>query len=163
GLFVTADDVPETAELLVVLDSSSIDRLGKLVDRAAATPAAGGHVLVIDHHARNTQFGTLHGIDDHAQPAATLALKLVHRRGAQLTEPAARAIYAGLMTDTSSFRRATPATHEAAARLLATGVNPDEVARPLFDSHPFGWLRMLGAVLGRVELDRAAAQGMGLV
>lgn len=163
GLFVTAADVPETAELLVILDCSSIDRLGPLAGRVAATRAAGGQVLVIDHHKANTEFGTLHVLDDHAESTATLVLKLADELGAHLTEPAARAIYAGLMTDTSSFRRATPATHEAAARLLAAGVNPDEVARPLFDSHPFEWLRMLGSVLGRVELDRAAAQGFGLV
>ncbi|HKN96919.1 MAG TPA: DHHA1 domain-containing protein, partial [Pseudonocardiaceae bacterium] len=36
-------------------------------------------------------------------------------------------------------------------------------ARPLLDSHPFDWLRMLSAVLGRTVLDSAAAQGLGLV
>lgn len=159
GLFVPADQVPSAPELLVVLDCGTLDRLGVLADRVAATR---GDVLVIDHHVSNERFGTVHLVDDHAEATAALVLRLVDELGAPLTEPAARALYAGLLTDTSSFRRATPATHESAARLLAAGVNPDAVTRPLLDSHPFGWLGMLSAVLGRAELDPAAARGLGL-
>jgi phosphoesterase RecJ-like protein len=160
GLFVPADEVPAEPESLVVLDSGTIDRLGVLADRVAATR---GDVLVIDHHVSNTRFGTVHLIDEDAEATAALVLQLVDELGAPLTKPVARALYAGLLTDTSSFRRATPATHHAAARLLAAGVNPDAVARPLLDSHPFAWFGMLSAALGRAELDQAAAQGLGLV
>jgi phosphoesterase RecJ-like protein len=80
-----------------------------------------------------------------------------------LDEPIARCLYAGLVTDTSCFRRADPGTHAIAARLLATGVDPDATTRELLDTHPFGWLAMLGAVLGRARLERASAQGLGLV
>jgi phosphoesterase RecJ-like protein len=163
GLFVPADQVPAVPPLLVVLDSGSLDRLGPLANRVAATRDAGGHVIVIDHHVSNTRFGTLNVVDDRAEATAAMVLRLVDALGARLTEPAARALYAGLLTDTSSFRRATPDTHLAAARLLATGVDTEAVARPLLDSHPFGWLGMLSRVLGRAELDRAAAQGLGLV
>ncbi|HEX3590851.1 MAG TPA: bifunctional oligoribonuclease/PAP phosphatase NrnA [Pseudonocardiaceae bacterium] len=163
GLYVTAADVPAAPPLLVVLDSSSIDRLGPLADRVAATRAAGGEVLVVDHHVSNTAFGSINVVDVTAEATATLVLRLVDALGAPLTEPAARAIYAGLLTDTSSFRRATPDTHRAAARLLAAGVDSAAVARPLLDSHPFAWLGMLSAVLGRAALDPAAAHGLGLV
>jgi phosphoesterase RecJ-like protein len=162
-LYVPADQVPAVPPLLVVLDCGSIDRLGPLADRVAATRAAGGAVIVIDHHVSNTRFGTLNVVDDRAEATATLVLRLVDELGAPLTEPAARAIYAGLLTDTSSFRRATPATHQAAARLLAAGVDPDATARPLLDGRPFGWLVMLSRVLSRAELDPAAAHGLGLV
>jgi phosphoesterase RecJ-like protein len=147
----------------VVLDSSTIDRLGPLADRVTATRAAGGHVIVIDHHVSNARFGTLNVVDDTAEATASLILRLVDELGVPLVEPAARGLYAGLLTDTSSFRRATPATHLAAARLLQAGVRAEAVARPLLDTHPFGWLRMLSMVLGRAELDPAAARGLGLV
>jgi phosphoesterase RecJ-like protein len=83
--------------------------------------------------------------------------------GVEIDEPLARCIYAGLVTDTGSFRRATPETHQLAARLLAAGVNPDETARRLMEAHPFVWLGMLSAVLGRAALDPTAAGGRGLV
>lgn len=163
GLFVPADEVPATPATLVVLDCGSVDRLGPLADRVAATRAAGGDVVVIDHHAATAEFGTVNVLDDHAEATAALVLDLVDALGAPLTEPAARAIYAGILTDTSGFRRATPATHRSAARLLEAGVDPTGVARPLMDDHPIGWLRMLSTVLGRATLDPAAARGLGLV
>ena len=163
GLFVTAADIPAVPPVLVVLDSSSPDRLGPLADRLDAVRSAGGHVIVIDHHVSNQMFGTLNVVDDRAEATASLVLRLIDELGVPLTEPAARGLYAGLLTDTSSFRRATPATHQAAARLLTAGVDAAAVARPLLDTHPFGWLRMLSVVLARAELDPAAARGLGLV
>lgn len=163
GLFVPVADVPDVPPLLVALDTGSLDRLGPLANRVAATREAGGQVIVIDHHVSNTRFGTLNVVDDHAEATASMVLRLLDELGATLTEPVARALYAGLLTDTSSFRRATPATHTAAARLLAAGVDAQAVAKPLLDTHPFGWLRMLSDVLARAELDVTAARGLGLV
>jgi bifunctional oligoribonuclease and PAP phosphatase NrnA len=163
GLYVPAADLPPTPSTLVVLDTGSLDRLGPLADRVAATRDAGGDVVVIDHHVSNTHFGTLNIVDDRAEATAALVLRLLDELGTTLTEPVARALYAGLLTDTSSFRRATPNTHRAVARLLDAGVDGQAVARPLLDTHSFGWLGMLARVLARAELDPAAARGLGLV
>lgn len=163
NLYVPAAEVPAVPALLVTLDASDLGRLGRLADRAVATRNAGGTVLVIDHHATNTYFGTHHVVDTGAEATATIVLRLLDELGAPLTEPIGRALYAGLLTDTSSFQRATADTHRAAARLLETGLDAQAVARPLLNSHPFGWLHMLSAVLGRAELDPAAAHGLGLV
>ncbi|HEX4704631.1 MAG TPA: bifunctional oligoribonuclease/PAP phosphatase NrnA [Pseudonocardiaceae bacterium] len=163
GLFVPARDIPAVPTMLVVLDTGSLDRLGPLADRVAATRDAGGHVVVIDHHVSNTRYGTLNIVDDRAEATAALVLRLLDELDTTLTEPVARALYAGLLTDTSSFRRATPNTHRAAARLLDAGVDGQAVARPLMDTHSFGWLTMLASVLARAELDPTAARGLGLV
>jgi phosphoesterase RecJ-like protein len=162
-LFVPASRVPATAALLVTVDCANLDRLATLVDLPAATVAAGGAVLVVDHHLSNTRFGTHNLVDLTAESTTVIVLRLIDELGATLTEPVARAIYAGLLTDTSSFRRARPATHEIAARLLAAGVDPNAVGRALTDTHPFNRLRMLSAVLGRAELEPDAAHGLGLV
>lgn len=163
GLFVPAGDVPAAPPVLVALDTSSLGQLGPLADRVAATRAAGGAVVVLDHHASNTGFGTLNVVDTAAEATAALVLRLLDVLGAPLTEPIARALYAGLLTDTGSFARATPRTHESAARLLATGVDASGLARTLLDEHPFEWLGMLSRVLAGAVLDRAAARGLGLV
>ena len=54
-----------------------------------------------------------------------------------LTADVATALYAGLLTDTGSFRYAatTPATHELAAELLAAGVPHDERRAPDLRHH----------------------------
>ena len=52
-------------------------------------------------------------------------------------------------------------SHELAARLLRTGIDPGAVARELWDRAPFGYLGLLSAVLGRAVLEPAAAGGNG--
>jgi phosphoesterase RecJ-like protein len=159
NLIVPPGQVPAQPELLVALDTASRSRLGCLSDRVDTASA----VLVIDHHATNDRFGTHHLVDPSAEATAVLVLELLDALEVPLDEPMARCLYAGLVTDTSCFRRADSGTHVLAARLLDAGVDPNATARELLDTHPFGWLAMLGAVLGRAQLEPASARGLGLV
>ncbi len=161
-LIVPVDDVPAAPPLLVVLDTGSKQRLGRLADRVKDTIAAGGDVVVIDHHVGNTRFGTHHLVDERAEATVLIVLRLLDELGAELDEHLARCLYAGLVTDTRSFRNARPATHHTAARLLGAGVDAEATTRRLMDTHPFGWLRMLASVLGEARLEPAAARGLGL-
>jgi phosphoesterase RecJ-like protein len=163
GLLVPAGDVPEVPPVLVALDAGSVGRLGPLGGRVAATVAAGGQVVVLDHHVSNPGFGTVNVVDDRAEATALVVLRLLDVMGVEVDEPIARCVYAGLVTDTRSFRHASSATHLVAARLIDAGVDAEAVARPLMDSHPFGYLSMLASVLSRATLDREAAKGLGLV
>ncbi|MGH4011771.1 MAG: DHH family phosphoesterase [Pseudonocardiaceae bacterium] len=159
GLLVSPDQVPAQPELLVALDTANSDRLGCLLDRVDTSSA----VLVIDHHATNDRFGTHHVVDVGAEATAVLVLRLLDALDVPLDEPIARCLYAGLVTDTSCFRRADQGTHAIAGRLLSAGVDPDTTTRELLDTHPFGWLAMLGTVLGSAQLESGSAQGLGLV
>ncbi|MGN6333958.1 MAG: DHH family phosphoesterase [Motilibacteraceae bacterium] len=160
-LIVDPGTVEAAPEVIVAFDTSSAARLGELADRFEAAPAS----FAVDHHASYTGFAAT-GLVDVASPAtAVLALELVDRLGAELTAPVATCLYTGLTTDTGSFRYAgtTPATHAVAARLLATGIRHDEIARAVWDTTPFGYLAVLGAALSRAVLEPAAADGLGLV
>lgn len=159
GLIVPASEVPAAPELLVALDAGSADRLGWLKDRVHTS----GQVLVVDHHASNTRFGTHHVVDDTAEATVVLVLALIDELDIPLDRDIARCLYAGLVTDTSSFRRATAATHRTAARLVEAGAEPSVIARELMDGHPFAWLPMLTRVLGRAVLEPEAVGGHGLV
>ncbi|MEJ2859315.1 MULTISPECIES: DHH family phosphoesterase [unclassified Saccharothrix] len=159
GLLVPASAVPAAPEVLVALDTGSVKRLGPLADRV---PAAGA-VVVLDHHVSNPGYGTVNVIDDTAEATALVVLRLLDELGVELDEPVARCVYAGLVTDTRSFRHASSETHLVAARLLDAGVDAEAVARPLMDSHPFGYLGMLAKVLSRASLEPEAAGGMGFV
>lgn len=163
GLIVSPADVPQAPPLLVVCDTGALQRLGGLADRVAATKAAGGPVVVIDHHVLNTRFGTHHVVDESAEATVMLVLRLLDHLGVELDEVLARCLYAGLVTDTSCFRRAAPETHRVAARLLEAGVEPRTLTRQLIDTHPFSWIGMLAEVLRDVRLEPEAAQGRGFV
>ncbi len=60
-----------------------------------------------------------------------------------------------LATDTGSFKfdMTTPEVHELAARLIDTGIQPGEISRRIFDTRPFGAMKLAGEVLGRAALD----------
>jgi len=151
---------PATPEVMMTFDASSVDRLGGLAGPAAAA----AELIVVDHHASNTGFGSVSLVDPAAAATAVLAAELIGRLGLPLTHDIAVGLYAGLVTDTGSFRfsATTPEVHELAARLLRAGVVPAAVSRELYDRAPFGYLGMLAAALGRAELDRSAAGGLGL-
>lgn len=157
-LRVRAEDVADEVDLLVTVDCGSAGRLGALASKMAGA----GEVLVIDHHRSNTRFGTVHLVDPQAESTTVLVCALLDELGVDIDVNLAHCLYAGLVTDTVSFRWARPQTHELAARLLATGLDPVAVSRPLLDTHPFGWLTMLSTVLATAGLDPDAAGGRGL-
>ena len=159
GLVVPHHRVVHRPELLVVLDTGSVDRLGPLADRAETA----GTTLVIDHHVSNSGFGTFYYVDPRAEATAVMVLHLLDAMGAPVDLPTARCLYAGLVTDTRNFRAASPDTHAMAARLLVAGVDAEAVTRPLLDTHPFSWLAMLSAVLATARLEVDEARGLGLV
>jgi phosphoesterase RecJ-like protein len=158
-LVVPAAQVAAAPELLVVLDTGSVDRLGPLASRVEHA----GATLVIDHHVSNAGFGTAYYVEPDAEATAVIVLGLLDALGAPVDLPIARCLYAGLVTDTRNFRAASPATHDMAARLLVAGVDAEAVTRPLLDTHPFSWLAMLSAVLSTATLEPGEARGLGLV
>ncbi|MGM1064928.1 DHH family phosphoesterase [Saccharothrix sp. Mg75] len=159
GLLVPASEVPAAPPVLVALDAGSVGRLGPLGDRVRTA----GVVVVLDHHVSNPRFGHVNVVDDRAEATAVVVLRLLDELGVELDEPIARCVYAGLVTDTRSFRHASASTHRVAARLLAAGVDAEAVSRPLMDSHPFGYLGMLSTVLRGARLEPDAAGGLGFV
>jgi bifunctional oligoribonuclease and PAP phosphatase NrnA len=159
GLLTHPDDLPDTEALLVCVDTPVPKRLGRLAGRVELA----GSVLVIDHHATNTFYGGCNVVDESAEASAILVFRILDAMGVELDEPIARGIYAGIVTDTSGFRRASPETHRMAARLLEAGVDAEAVVRRIVDERPFTWLPMLASVLREAELEPEAAQGRGFV
>lgn len=159
GLVVDPADVPAAPPVLVTCDAAEPARLGRLADRL---PTAGVTVM-IDHHLSNAGFGDVQVLDPAAEATVVLVRRVLAALGAPLDVDVARCLYAGLVTDTRGFRTAGPDAHRMAAELIAAGVEPEPLVRPLMDTHPYAWLAVLGAALARSELDQAAAHGLGLV
>ena len=160
-LLVPEADAYPAPDLILVFDVASESRLGGLAARVAAAPVS----VLLDHHASNTGFGVIRLVDPHAAATSVLAEQLLDRLGVPLDAEIAECFYVALATDTGSFKfdMTTAAVHELAARLIATGLRPGDISRQIFDTRPFGAVKLAGEVLGRAELDPAAAGGRGLV
>ena len=158
--------VPEAAAypapgLVLVFDVAGESRLGGLADRVSAAPSS----VVLDHHASNTGFGAVRLVDPNAAATAVVAADLLARLGVPLDAEIAECLYVALSTDTGSFKfdMTTAAVHELAARLIDTGIRPGDISRRIFDTRPFGAMKLTGEVLGRAVLDRTAVAGRGMV
>jgi bifunctional oligoribonuclease and PAP phosphatase NrnA len=74
--------------------------------------------------------------------------------GVELTLEIATHVYLGILTDTGSFHHSniTPRTFDICRQTVEAGVNPAAMARRIFDSNSFGKLKLIGALLDRMEL-----------
>ncbi|MBB2990103.1 phosphoesterase RecJ-like protein [Mycolicibacterium iranicum] len=158
-LLVAPDNLRRDADLLVTVDIPSVNRLGALAELTDTVE----DVLVIDHHASNQLFGTANFVDAAADSTTMLVADLLDAWGKPIELDVAHCLYAGLATDTGSFRWASARAHRLAGRLVELGVDNAAVSRTLLDTHPYAWLPMLSRVLGSAELLTDAADGRGLV
>lgn len=141
------------ADAVVVLDISDLGRLGHLAERMEQL---GVPVACIDHHASN---GSLPAgprlVDPLACATGELVYDLATVVGWELPPAAARALYVAILTDTGGFRfsNTSPRTHEIAARLMAHGVEPEDIYARVYANAPEGRIRLLTEVLETLVVE----------
>ena len=144
-------DAPPDADVAIVLDTPTPERLG----RAAAAVGRMRAVVNIDHHPSNSRWGTYNWVDSGASATAEFIYLLVRELGVEMDERIATCLYAGILTDTGRFcySNTTPFTHEVAGDLLRCGVSPPRVAEMLYFRNRAEKVRLLGLVLGSLKLE----------
>jgi bifunctional oligoribonuclease and PAP phosphatase NrnA len=132
---------------VVFLDCGNIDR------NKAAVLRDGAHLLNIDHHHDNTNFGTVNHVDPSASCTAEIVWDLMHGLDVRPTQAVADALYIGLITDTGRFMYEStgPRAHEMAAELIGAGVNVQAIYRRLFEEMPFPKLTLLAHALAHAR------------
>lgn len=140
-------EFPEEPAVLVCFDAGSVERLGSLGDVVQRA----GTVIVIDHHESNTRFGHVNLVAPHAAATAVLVDELIRRLGGRPDRDIASCLYTGLVTDTGRFqyRNTDRSAMELGSRLIGEGIEHAEMSRQMFDTHSFGYLKVLARVLDR--------------
>jgi phosphoesterase RecJ-like protein len=144
----------EQATLICCLDFSVLSRLkdlGKVVQEAKADK------LMIDHHLEPEHFAKWMIWDTDAAATAQLVYTTIRQMepgrtiGELIDAAMAECLYAGIMTDTGSFRHGnvTPEVHLAVADLMQTGFDTARVHRLIYDNAPLSRLQFLGYVLSQ--------------
>jgi phosphoesterase RecJ-like protein len=166
-------DRPLPWDLGVVVDASSLDRLGVLYEvnqeLFATLP-----LLDIDHHVTNDRFGEVSLVDATAASTTEVLTLLLERMGAPPVGDAATCLLAGLITDSLSFQTEStrPRTLRVAASLVEAGASLSSLAFQLFRQRPRGsallWSKALGtlqfAAGGRIawlEVSREMVESAG--
>ena len=137
-------------DVTIAVDCGELERLGKGFYRIGER----GIFVNIDHHSTNDLFGDINLIDDGASATGEMVYRILKELGVPLSRTMATNLYVAILMDTGSFRysSATPEAFRIAAELVEIGVDPWEIAKRLYESHPLERLRLLGYSLGTLEL-----------
>lgn len=140
---------PEAFDTVIAIECPTLDRTG-LDEALGQLP-----VLNIDHHLGNTEYGIQNWVDTAAPSLGEMIHRLSRSLNATLDDDTATCLYLTLVTDTGGFRfaNATENAFTAAAALVHEGARPQQVSEWLFESRPEGAVRLLGELLGSLQLD----------
>jgi bifunctional oligoribonuclease and PAP phosphatase NrnA len=145
-----ADKADGDVDAVVVLECGDLGRTGLSgIERY--------FIINIDHHPGNAMFGAVNWFDGDAAACGEMVFELIRALGVPLSVEIATHIYLAILTDTGSFHYSSisPNTFDICRQALEAGVDPVNVARSVFDSNNVGRLRLFGAVLNSIELDRS--------
>lgn len=108
----------------------------------------------IDHHLGNTMYGTINWFDASAAACGEMVAEVIDALGVEWTQDIAAHLYLAISTDTGGFRfgPVTGRTFEICRRIADTGLNLPNLSRRIFDSYSLGRVRLMGALLSRMEL-----------
>lgn len=150
-----ASEFPERPSLFIAFDTGSADRLGSLRHAAENADA----VIVIDHHASGTAFGDVQLVDGEAAATVVLVDELIRRMGGELDREMAACLYVGLVTDTGRFQHpsTTPEVMRLGARLIGYDIDHSAINRRVWETHSFGYLKVLGRAMERAVLVAEAS------
>jgi phosphoesterase RecJ-like protein len=137
--------VTEEAEIIFCLDFNALSRIGKFGELVGKSKAK---KVLIDHHLEPESFADYNFSDITAAATAQLVFEIITALGDGdlIDVPIGECIYAGIMTDTGSFRH--PSTnkqvHLIAAGLMDKGVNTSKVHQLIYDNNTETRLRFIG-------------------
>jgi bifunctional oligoribonuclease and PAP phosphatase NrnA len=136
------------ADMVFCLDFSSLNRINDLGEMVRASNAK---KVLIDHHLEPERFADFEQWDGSAASTAELIYELISALGDEklIDNDIADCLYAGIMTDTGSFRHSntTYKVFQTASALVKLGANPYQVSKLIYDTNTIERLRLMGFVL----------------
>jgi phosphoesterase RecJ-like protein len=117
----------ENADLLVLLDTNTIQQLNNLAEKVKTSKAP---LIVIDHHAAHPETEKMAKLcitDENVSSTCEIIYNFYKQSGVRIDENEAKALFLGIAFDTRHFVLANSSTLKTIAELIDTGVNAQEV------------------------------------
>ena len=146
----------EKFDAVVVVDCGHADRVGP-----AFVDAKYERVFVLDHHIIERPYGDVALVDTTAAATAEMAYRVAMVAGVTLDPNLATILFTGLSTDTGGFRfgNTTARVLAIASELAASGAEPAEIARNLYDQNPRNRVEAMAEVLTTLSFDHGGKTG----
>ena len=136
------------ADLIFCLDFSSLKRIEELGALVQQSPA---RKVLIDHHLDPEDFADFTLWNTNAAATAELVYELIKQLDDldKITPAIADCLYAGIMTDTGSFKHSSTSSnvHRIVADLIDRGANISVVSKLIYDNNSLSRLKLIGFAL----------------
>lgn len=150
-----AQELIENAEIIFSLDYNTLGRVGdvgKEIEKSNATK------VLIDHHLSPDSGFDFVLSDTSASSTAQLVFDFTVGMNMQneIDVSVAECLYAGIVTDTGSFRFPSTSahTHEIVMELMRVGLKPEAIHQKIYDTNNLSRLRLVGYALSqKLEID----------
>ena len=150
-----ANAVIESADWIFCLDFNTLSRTKRMEEKLNQSKA---DLILIDHHINPDADKFKYGISDTGKSSASeMVYDFIVNSGYadKINEPITECLYAGVMTDTGSFRftSTTASVHKMVAALKEKGLQHTRIHEELYDNFLENRLRFMGHVfLNRMEV-----------
>ncbi len=137
----------------VILDCSNLDRIGGVKSLIYEDKP----IINIDHHRANELFGSYNWVKPVASSAAEMIYEIFKATNIKINKQIATLLYAGIMTDTGSFRfeNTTSATHRAVSDLLRFKIPIKDIYHKLYECFPVFEMRQFCSIIKDFKIDKS--------
>jgi len=123
---VEAQPNVEEADVIMLLDTNTIQQLNNLADKVKASKAP---IIVIDHHVAHPETEKMAKLcitDENVSSTCEIVYNFYKQLNVKIEENEAKALFLGIAFDTRHFVLANSSTLKAIAELIDVGVNAQE-------------------------------------
>ncbi len=143
----------EEAQLIFTLDFNDLGRIG---DMQSAFENTGADIIMIDHHQAPHDYARVMYSDVTMSSTCEMVYNFIEFLGDRdgLDENMAQCIYAGILTDTGSFKYPSTSgrTHRVVADLIDKGIDSSSIHQKIFDNNTPDRLHLLGRALNNLVI-----------
>ena len=151
AIFKKAADIKDLEyDAAIVLDCGDLERVGgvgKFIEK-------GKPLVNIDHHVTNDRFGSVNVVQPKASSTCEMLFDLLKEARHPLNKNIAMLLYAGIMTDTGSFRyeNTSAHSHAVAEQLMAFKFSAAQMYDRLYIGIPVADMKMFTDVIHQAQL-----------
>lgn len=141
------------ADIIFTLDFNALNRAG---DMEASLEKSSAIKIMIDHHQQPDDYAKYTYSDVLISSTCEMVYNFIDMLGdtGLIDINIASCLYAGIMTDTGSFRFAstTSKTHRIVAELIDSGANHASIHNAIYDTNSYERLQLLGCALTNLKI-----------
>jgi phosphoesterase RecJ-like protein len=153
-LVYTAGRPLPATDLIWLMDTAALARVGRIYDEHQAT-LANSPLIIVDHHVTNTGEGRLNLVDAGSASCAELLFRLLRAMELPVPPAAATCLLMGMTSDTQSFQ--TSSTNAQSLRsyadLLDAGADHAAVIRAMYFAVPASTVRLSALALSAMHVQ----------